>query len=423
MVNVVGELPESHGGDSPLRTDLDAVAAAVVDVVIRVTDPVVDAERAVDEADRGAVVALIAPQDLMRRPVTEPSAPVTLKAELATDSPDPADLDMAIDLLAGGGLLLLGGTALRRPALVTAGRIAARLGCETAVELAPARWDRGRGVPAMAQLPYFAAAARAHLDGRAAVLVGAPWPVSWFGEDDGVWDLVDPTRPTVDWSDGRRAGAVLAALGARAGIPPGAPEGPDEPGVSDRPVAAVDDGPITSAQLAAAVMASLRPGDVVVDEAVTSGVDYRVLADAAPPHTMIGNTGGAIGFGPGAALGAGHAVAPGSRVVAIQADGSAAYTEMALWSMAATGVPVTVVIAANRRYAILDVELARAGFAPGETVARSMVELDRPPLDWCAIAVGHGLAARRAASGRELAAALAEVTASGGPGLVEAVMG
>ena len=54
----------------------------------------------------------------------------------------------------------------------------------------------------------------------------------------------------------------------------------------------------------------------------------------------------------------GAAVAcPDRRVVALQADGSAMYTIQSLWTMARENLDVTVVLFANRKYAILQVEL------------------------------------------------------------------
>ena len=60
------------------------------------------------------------------------------------------------------------------------------------------------------------------------------------------------------------------------------------------------------------------------------------------------------------ALGAAVA-APGRKVVALEADGSGMYTLQALWTMARHNLDVTVVIFANRRYRILDIEMKRTG--------------------------------------------------------------
>ena len=66
----------------------------------------------------------------------------------------------------------------------------------------------------------------------------------------------------------------------------------------------------------------------------------------------------------GLPLATGAAVAcPDRRVVALQGDGGAMYTIQALWTQAREGLNVTNVIFANRKYEILNWELARAGGA------------------------------------------------------------
>lgn len=61
---------------------------------------------------------------------------------------------------------------------------------------------------------------------------------------------------------------------------------------------------------------------------------YPAIAAAAPPHTELTNTGGAIGMGMPAAPGAAIAC-PDRAVINFQADGSAAYTVQTLWTQAA----------------------------------------------------------------------------------------
>ena len=68
-------------------------------------------------------------------------------------------------------------------------------------------------------------------------------------------------------------------------------------------------------------------------------------------------TGGSIGQGLPVAVGAAVAC-PDRKVIALEADGSAMYTLQALWTMARERLDVTVVILANRRYRILDIEMS-----------------------------------------------------------------
>ena len=75
---------------------------------------------------------------------------------------------------------------------------------------------------------------------------------------------------------------------------------------------------------------------------------------------MLTLTGGAIGYGLPAAVGAAVA-APGPPVLSLQADGSAMYTISALWTQARENLDVTTVIFNNGAYDILRIELQRVG--------------------------------------------------------------
>jgi acetolactate synthase-1/2/3 large subunit len=108
-------------------------------------------------------------------------------------------------------------------------------------------------------------------------------------------------------------------------------------------------------------------------------------------------------------------------VIAFQADGSALYTPQALWSMAREGADVTVVICANRRYRILQIELSRAVKDPGPR-ALALTDLNRPTVDWVELAKGFGLPACRAATDSEFATAFARALTEPGPNLIEAVL-
>ena len=90
--------------------------------------------------------------------------------------------------------------------------------------------------------------------------------------------------------------------------------------------------------------------------------------------------------------------------------------------MARENLDVTVIVFANRYYKILHVELANVGAgAPGRR-ANDMLTLDRPDLDWVALAKGFGVEAGRAASLEEFAQQFRRGLARRGPYLVELVI-
>jgi acetolactate synthase-1/2/3 large subunit len=90
--------------------------------------------------------------------------------------------------------------------------------------------------------------------------------------------------------------------------------------------------------------------------------------------------------------------------------------------MAREAVDVTIVLYANREYAILRAELERAGVREPGPLARSLTDLSHPTLDFVALAQGMGVPAARATSCDELVTELRRSLSSEGPSLIEAVI-
>ena len=174
-------------------------------------------------------------------------------------------------------------------------------------------------------------------------------------------------------------------------------------------------------QAVAQTLAALLPEEaVVVEEGLTFGFPFYAALASAAPHDWMQLTGGAIGDGlpmaTGAAVGA-----PGRRVVCLQADGSALYTVQALWTQAREQLDVTTVILSNRKYAILEFELANFGIKGGRT-AQSLLSLGDPDLDWVRIAGGFGVEAARAETMEDLADLFSQANVRSGPFLIELVI-
>ena len=179
-------------------------------------------------------------------------------------------------------------------------------------------------------------------------------------------------------------------------------------------------GGLDPASIAGAVAATLPEGAVVVDEAITLSALIIEATIGAPPHDLLGLTGGAIGWGLPAATGAAVG-APGRPVLVLEGDGSAMYTIQSLWTQARESLDVTNLILANRSYAILDFELARTGAPTDGAASRDLFEIGRPDLDFVGMADGMGVPARRVERAEDLVAALREAYAEPGPHLIEAV--
>ncbi|MEV5243150.1 benzoylformate decarboxylase [Streptomyces cinnamoneus] len=174
------------------------------------------------------------------------------------------------------------------------------------------------------------------------------------------------------------------------------------------------DGEPMSASIALAAVASGAPADTVwVNESPSNLQAFRDHVRIDRPGSFLMTTGGGLGFGLAAAVGA-QLGRPERPVVAVVGDGSAQYAITALWTAAAYRVPVTFVVPANREYAILK-WFGRFENTPG------VPGLDVPGLDLCALARGYGVPAHRATDPAHLAELVAAATAGrDGPVLIEA---
>ena len=142
---------------------------------------------------------------------------------------------------------------------------------------------------------------------------------------------------------------------------------------------------------------------------------------SARTHEWIVQTGGSIGWGLPAAVGAAVA-APARKVICLEGDGSGMYTIQALWTMAREALDVTVVLFANRDYAILQLEFMRVGATRMGSTARGMMHIGTPDIDFVALAMSMGVSATRANNADEFATQFAEAMNGKGPRLIEAIM-
>lgn len=109
-------------------------------------------------------------------------------------------------------------------------------------------------------------------------------------------------------------------------------------------------------------------------------------------------------------------------MILLEGDGSAMYTLQALWTCAREGLNVKTLILANRSYQILRGEFASVGAGTPGQRATDMLNIDRPALDWVALAKGHGVEAVRVDDLDSLATVFRRALASTGPQLIELVL-
>ena len=423
IVNIVGEHATYHlRHDAPLTADIAGIARPVSHWVHTAGTSrrlAADCALAVQQAREppGHIATLIAPADTAWG---EADAPARAKPPSARKSVASGVISDAARALTRGesAMLMLGGAALRGQALVYAGRIAAKTHCRLISEFNNARAECGAGRVRVDRLPYVVDAALATLNStRELVIAGARAPVTFFAY---------PGKPSVLAAESctitRLAGVdddlegALASLAAELDAlhtPPAHVNSLDRPPLPR--------GKVTPDGIATVLAALLPEGAVVVDESVSTGRNFGALMAGAPPHDWLNIMGGSIGWALPAATGAAIA-APAHKVVALEGDGSGMYTLQSLWTMARENLDVTVIVLANRSYQILHAEFRNMGAGTPRQRAAGMLTLDRPDLDWVALARGHGVEAARVLTLEELAQQLGRAFSRRGPFLIELVL-
>jgi len=421
VVNVIGDHATWHlASDAPLTADIESLARPVSHWVRKCGSAAAMARDTVEAIAAatglpGAIATLIVPSDAQWDPADGAAQPATSAAPPKVNSEAVA---RSADLLRKHGeqaALFIGGHAMRAQGLKAAGRAAAVTGCRIICETFPSRLERGDGLPMVEKLPYFPEPAL-ELMGKfgAAVIAGAPSPVAFFGYPNIPSSLIPEScastilaRPSED---------VIAALeqladelGAAHDAAPPAPriEKPELPS-----------GALNAATIGATLAALMPEGCILMDEAATTGMPFFAASAGGAAHTYLALTGGAIGQGLPCATGAAVAC-PDRKVIAFQADGSGMYTVQSLWTQAREHLDVTTLICNNRRYRILQVELARAGITEPGRKARSLTSLGNPEIDWSKLATGMGVPAVRVDTAEDLALQLRRALREHGPNLIE----
>src|SRR5438046_10203903 len=113
---------------------------------------------------------------------------------------------------------------------------------------------------------------------------------------------------------------------------------------------------------------------------------------------------------------------PGRNVICTLIDRSTMYTIRSLWTQSREALNVVTIVFANRSYQILRGEFDGVGAGEPGQRALDMLRIDRPTLDFVALARGMGVAARAVTTAEELVAALSEAIPERGPRLIEVQM-
>ncbi len=421
MVNIVGDHATYHlQYDAPLTSDITGIAGPVshwVHASGASADIARDGAEAIRQAGRGRVATLVLPADVSWG--DNPSGAADVPA-MDGVPPVPEDrLETAASMLGNGKVtvIMLGGRCVSQAQGELASRLAQATGARVLTETFPARVRRGAGTAAIERLPYLAELAIAELEGtEQLLLLGASAPVSFFAypnvasvlSPDGC-DILSIAGPNDDIE------GALQSLVARVGAAGQAPV------LRDLQLPEAPAGELNAGTVAQALARHLPEDAIVVDEGITSGLACFPATAHARAHDWLNLTGGAIGWGLPAAVGAAIA-APERKVLCLEGDGSAMYTIQALWTMAREQLDITVVLLNNGKYSVLEVEFARTGARGGKPgpKAASSLAIGNPGMDFQAIASGMGVVATVATTAEAFNEQLASAMAGKGPRLIDA---
>jgi acetolactate synthase-1/2/3 large subunit len=278
------------------------------------------------------------------------------------------------------------------------------------------RIERGAGRVAMDRVRYPVDQALDQLSKyKHVILVAAKNPVAFFAY---------PNKPSLMMPEGSGVHTLVAreedVMGALDALVDELGVGKNNAKVSDKFLPPMPTGSLNQ-DVISLVLANMIPENAIIsDESVSTGRRFFEDSYGSNPHSWIQVTGGAIGNGLPLATGAAIAC-PNRPVISLQADGSGMYTLQSLWTQAREGSNITTLIFSNRKYQILLGEMAGVGVLNPGPKAMDMMELDRPALDWVALAKGMGVDGGVATNATELAKQMERGLACEGPYLIEVI--
>lgn len=417
VVVVVGDHPKAlRDLDPPLASDIESMAKGVAKWIGTATSaddlaPLAAQALAAAMTPPYGVAVLIAPNDACWSDVETPTPPASLKGPKQVDD---GRIDAIADAIDGGkAAVLLGGDALTKAPLAHAAAIGAHSNVRVFSATFCRRIERGAGRAVVERLPYFPAQVLQALHGiDKLILAGARTPLSFFAYPGMPYELLPEGCDVVTLADeAEDAAGALARLAKKLGCPPHDPSPTNLPPISQ--------GALTTGSAAGIIARHLPDGAIVSDDSTTAGLDCYLASIGANAHDWLNLTGGAIGQGLPAAVGAALAE-PGRRVFALQGDGAGLYSLQALWTQAREKLAITNIIFANRKYHILEMEMMMA--RGGGSGASPLFDLSPPTIDWVKLAEGFGVPAIRVDTVEALDLALKDSETVMGPVLIEAVI-
>ncbi len=422
VINLIGDHATYHKKyDAPLNSDVIGLSDPISHWVRTVADAASlpgDAADAVVAANikPGQISTLIVPADCAWDESVAPAG--ARQMPVAPKVSDDA-VKTAAQMLGNGKstIVLMSNMALSETCLELADKISNSTGARILCDTFTTKLARGEGRCKIERLGYFAEQVTEQLkDAQQLIMIGTKAPVGFFaypGKASEFYpsgatlhtlaefneDAGDALQKLVDELDAGKLDARKLLL--------------KKPGLAS--------GALSPESIGRAFSELMPTDSIVVDESATSGGYTSALSETAEPHDWLSLTGGSIGFGLPTAVGAAVAC-PDRKVICLHGDGGAMYTIQSLWTMARENLDVCVVIFANRKYQILQVELARVGAQSMNKKTLDMLDLSNPDLDFVKISQGMGVKAARATTADEFNKLFTTAMNEKGPILIEAML-
>lgn len=183
------------------------------------------------------------------------------------------------------------------------------------------------------------------------------------------------------------------------------------------------DHPTISPIVAAREAARAIGGDIaIVDEAIATSSYLRQFLQCDTGNQYSFLRGGALGWGMPAAVGCSLGLGR-QPVVSFVGDGAAMYSPQALWTAAHEELPVTFIVMNNREYNVLKKFMrSQSHYASARSDIFLAMDLDKPAIDYVALATSMGVSGRRIERARDIAPAIEAGIKSGRTNLIEIII-
>jgi benzoylformate decarboxylase len=167
---------------------------------------------------------------------------------------------------------------------------------------------------------------------------------------------------------------------------------------------------------------AVGPYTPIVDEAIATASHLRKFLNNNSSRQYSFLRGGALGWGMPAAIG--FSLGIGRKpVVSIVGDGAAMYSPQALWTAVHEDLPITFIVMNNLEYNILKKFMrSQPHYTSAQTNKFIAMDLDRPAIDFQALAKSMGMAAQKITRAYDIRKTVRSAISTNKPNLIELIL-